>query len=86
LADTLLLTGRAEAGLEEVRKAIHLIPREERRASLTSVIEPLQDFLAAEVLDPQTAEGVRRAIDDYVRAIAAADEGQPDKGSQVEEG
>jgi tetratricopeptide (TPR) repeat protein len=75
LADTLLLTGRADEGLEVVQQAIQLINPKKRRDFLTSVMQPLQDFLASDVLDPETAAGVRRVIDECTAAIAAADGG-----------
>jgi hypothetical protein len=71
LADTLLLTGRVEAGLAELRAAIELIDQLDRKSVLSSVIPPLQDFLAVDVLDEATAEGVRTAIAVCENAINA---------------
>jgi tetratricopeptide (TPR) repeat protein len=62
LADTLLLTGGVEEGLAELRAAIKLIDPLDRESVLSSVIEPLRDFLAVDVLDEPTTEGVRTAI------------------------
>jgi hypothetical protein len=63
LTDTLLLTGRVEEGLDELRSAIQLTEPRDRESSLTSVIDPLRDYLAVDVLDEPTAQGVRTAID-----------------------
>lgn len=63
LADTLLLTGHVDEGLAELREAIDLIDPRNREAILTSVIEPLQDFIDVEVLDAPTAAGVIQAIE-----------------------
>lgn len=63
LVDTLLLTGQVEEGLAHLGEAIDLIDPRHREASLTSVIEPLQDFLDANVLDEPTAAGVKQAIE-----------------------
>ena len=72
LADTFLLTGRVEAGLDELRSAIELIDPMDRKSYLTSVIDPLRDFLIADVLDESTAAGVRNAIDVCEKAIEEA--------------
>jgi tetratricopeptide (TPR) repeat protein len=72
LTDTLLLTGRVEEGLAELRSAIELIDPRERESSLTSVISPLGDYLAVDVLDEPAAQGVRAAIDVCEKAISAA--------------
>lgn len=71
LVDTLLLTGHIDQGLAELREAIGLIDPRNREASLTSVIEPLQDFIDAEVLDESTASGVKQAIEICKGAIDA---------------
>jgi tetratricopeptide (TPR) repeat protein len=75
LTDTLLLTGRGEAGLDELRSAIELTDPRDRESSLTSVIGPLRDYLAVDVLDEPTAEGVRAAIDFCEETISAARSG-----------
>ena len=75
LADTLLLTGRVEAGLDELRSAIELIDPMDRKSYLTSVIDPLRDFLIADVLDESTTAGVRNAIDVCEKAIEEAEAG-----------
>jgi len=72
LTDTLLLTGRAEQGLSELRSAIELVDPLDRESTLTSVIDPLRDYLAVDVLDEPAAEGVRAAIDVCEEAIKAA--------------
>jgi tetratricopeptide (TPR) repeat protein len=72
LADTLLLTGRVDDGLAELRHGIELIDPPNRESYLTSVIGPLRDFLGVEVLDEPTTQGVRKAIDICERAITAA--------------
>jgi tetratricopeptide (TPR) repeat protein len=72
LADTLLLTGRVEEGLGELRSAIELIDPRDRVSSLTSVTDPLRDYLAAGVLDETTAQGARAAISLCEKAISAA--------------
>lgn len=71
LADTLLLTGQVDEGLAELREAIDLIDPRNREASLTSVIEPLQDFIDVEVLDEPTAAAVMKAIEICTDAIDA---------------
>jgi hypothetical protein len=71
LADTLLLTGQVDEGLAELREAIDLIDPRNREAYLTSVIEPLQDFINVEVLDEPTAAGVVKAIEICKGAIDA---------------
>jgi uncharacterized protein YndB with AHSA1/START domain len=72
LADTLLLTGRTDEGLAELRSAIELVDPLDRAATLTSVIAPLQDFLLAGVLAGPAADGVRTAIDLCAQAIGPA--------------
>lgn len=63
LADTLLLTGRHVEGLAELRAAALLIAEEERTATLTSVAEPLRDFLAiTNALAPETVDAIRQAL------------------------
>lgn len=71
LADTLLLTGQVDEGLVELREAIDLIDLRSREDHLTSVIEPLQDFIDVEVLDAPTAAGVMKAIEICKDAIDA---------------
>jgi tetratricopeptide (TPR) repeat protein len=71
LADTLLLTGHVDEGLAELREAIDLIDPRNREAYLTSVIEPLQDFINVGVLDEPTAAGVMKAIEICKGAIDA---------------
>lgn len=71
LANTLLLTGQVDEGLAELREAIDLIHPRNREASLTSVIEPLQDFINVGVLDEPTAAGVTKAIETCRGAIDA---------------
>lgn len=72
LADTLLLTGRVDSGLDELRAGIDLIDPLNRESYLTSVVGPLRDFLDADVLDEATADGVRTAIQISEQAIATA--------------
>jgi len=74
LADTLLLTGRTDDGLDELRAGIELTAPLNRESYLTSVAGPLRDFLDAGVLDGVTADGVSRAIEISEQAIAAARE------------
>ncbi|MBD0741322.1 tetratricopeptide repeat-containing protein [Streptomyces sp. CBMA152] len=70
LADTMLLTGRGAEGLTELRKAVALIPPEERQAVLTSVIEPLQDMLSISgLLAPEAADAVQGAIEECQRSL-----------------
>ncbi len=71
LVDTLLLTGQVEEGLAELHEAIDMIDPRNREASLTSVIEPLQDFIDVDVLDAATAAGVVQAIEICKAAIDA---------------
>lgn len=75
LADTLLLTGRTDAGLAELRAAIELIDPAERESYLTSAVGPLRDFLTVDVLDEPTAAGVREAVRICTEAIKAAQTG-----------
>lgn len=72
LADTLLLTGQVRAGLGELRAAIALTDPRDRESSLASVIGPLRDYLAADVLNEPAARGVRAAIELCEQAVAAA--------------
>jgi len=72
LADTLLLTGRAEEGLAELRAAIGLVDPPNRESYLTAVTEPLRDFQAVDVLDEPTSKGIREAIEMCDRAMEAA--------------
>jgi tetratricopeptide (TPR) repeat protein len=72
-ADTLLLTGRVEDGLAELRAGINLIEPLNRTSYLTSVIEPLQDFLDAGVLDQIESDGVRTAIEINEQEIRSAE-------------
>ncbi|MFF5359302.1 tetratricopeptide repeat-containing protein [Streptomyces scabiei] len=63
LADTLLLTGRQEAGLTELRKAIGLVRPHEKEAVLTSVVAPLRDFLNCRpLLLPDARSAVGAAV------------------------
>jgi len=71
LADTLLLTGQVDEGLTELLEAIDLIDPRNREAYLTSVIEPLQDFINVEVLDEPAAAGVIKAVETCRAAIDA---------------
>ena len=72
LADILLLTGRTDDGLAELRAAIELIDLPHRESYLTSVIGPLRDFLAVDVLDEPAANGIRDAVEICDGAIQAA--------------
>jgi tetratricopeptide (TPR) repeat protein len=76
LADTLLLTGQVEEGLDELRSAVDLTDPHNREASLASVIAPLRDYLTLDVLDGPTAAGVRAAIDLCENAISTAGTGR----------
>jgi tetratricopeptide (TPR) repeat protein len=63
LADTLLLTGREADGLLELRTAIGLVQPQEIESVLSSVMAPLEDFLAFDQLLPPEAEAaVRKAV------------------------
>lgn len=75
LTDTLLLTGRVEEGLAELRSAIALTDPGDRESALTSVLDPLGDYLAVDVLDQPTAAGVREAIAICEKAVRAARSG-----------
>lgn len=71
LADTMLLTGRREEGLTELRKAIALIPQEEQEAVLASVIGPLEDVLAINgLLSPEAHDAVHQAIEECRRSLS----------------
>lgn len=72
LADTLLLSGSVADGLAKLRGAIELTDLDRRTSNLASVIGPLRDFLAADVLDEQTAAGVHEAVRLCEQAIEAA--------------
>nr|WP_221373872.1 tetratricopeptide repeat protein [Actinoplanes polyasparticus] len=72
LADTLLLRGRTADGLAAVEDAIAATPRDEFRSTLSSVVEPLRDFLSVpNSLDQEAAEAVRAAVARYEEAISA---------------
>jgi tetratricopeptide (TPR) repeat protein len=63
LADTLLLTGREPEGLAELRRGIGLVKPHEIESVLSSVVAPLQDFLAyPQLLSVATATTVTKAI------------------------
>ncbi|WP_097922044.1 tetratricopeptide repeat protein [Streptomyces sp. wa1063] len=71
LADTMLLTGRREEGMAELRKAVALIPPEEQEPVLTSVIGPLEDVLAIDgLLSPEATDAVRQARAEYRRFLS----------------
>ncbi len=72
LVDTLLLTGRVDEGLASLRAGIELIDSAHRESYLMSVIGPLQDFVAVDVLDEVTTAGVREAIGLCEQAIKTA--------------
>jgi tetratricopeptide (TPR) repeat protein len=64
LADTLLLTGRAEEGLTVLRRAADLCPPEERTAILKTAAEPMNDLLTvADAYEPPVAAALRDAIE-----------------------
>ena len=64
LADTLLLTGRAEEGLAALRRAADLCPPEERTAILKTAAEPMNDLLTvADAFESPVAAALRDAIE-----------------------
>lgn len=63
LADTFLLSGAPARGLELYREALARVPVEHQQSVFTTVAGPLRDLLAAEVLNTETAAGVRTAVD-----------------------
>ncbi|MFF9036716.1 tetratricopeptide repeat-containing protein [Streptomyces sp. NPDC014892] len=70
LADTLLLTGREQEGLEELRKAIGSVRPHETEAVLSSVVAPLQDFLTyGQPLAPATRSAVDAAVAECLRHL-----------------
>jgi tetratricopeptide (TPR) repeat protein len=72
LSHTLLLGGRVEEGLAELRTVIELTDPQERESFLTSVLYPLTEYLAADVLDEPSEQGVRAAITLCEEAISAS--------------
>jgi tetratricopeptide (TPR) repeat protein len=50
-ADTLLFSGKLEAGLARFREGVELVDPSERRSVLSSVSSPLKNYLSAGVLD-----------------------------------
>jgi tetratricopeptide (TPR) repeat protein len=71
LADTLLLTGRGDEGLAEIRKAVSLVPAQERASVLRTVLGPLQDLLAAPGLLPErTTRALRTAVAECEAALS----------------
>ena len=64
LADTFLLTGRTEEGLQQLRRAASLCIPEERSAVLSTAAEPLQDFLDMGAgLAKDALEAISRALE-----------------------
>ncbi|WP_426504929.1 tetratricopeptide repeat protein [Dactylosporangium sp. McL0621] len=64
LADTLILTGRADEGLTVLRRAAELCAREERTAILKTAAEPMSDLLTvADALDPLVTAALQDAIE-----------------------
>ncbi|MEU3342770.1 hypothetical protein [Streptomyces sp. NPDC006668] len=59
----MLLTGREQEGLAELRKAISLVGRYETASVISSVVAPLQDFLTYPLLlPPPAATAVAAAV------------------------
>lgn len=56
------LTGRYDEAVEQVAKAVEPIPPAARRSYVESTIGPLEDVLAAAVLEQPAAEGLQRVI------------------------
>ncbi len=70
LADTLLLTGREEEGLIELRKAIGLVRPHETESVLSSVVAPLQDFLIyGQLLTAPARSAVDAAVAECLRHL-----------------
>ncbi|MDX3583847.1 MULTISPECIES: tetratricopeptide repeat-containing protein [Streptomyces] len=70
LADTLLLTGREEEGLTELRKAIGLVRPHETESVLSSVVAPLQDFLNCHrLLAPTATSAIGAAVAECLRHL-----------------
>jgi tetratricopeptide (TPR) repeat protein len=70
LADTLLLSGREADGLSALRKAISLVRPHEIESVVSSVVVPLQDFLAyPQLLPPTTATAVSKAVAECLRYL-----------------
>jgi tetratricopeptide (TPR) repeat protein len=63
-ADSYLLVGEVDKGYELYTKAIALVPLNQRKSELSSVISPLEDFLVADVLDAQIKIAVEKIIED----------------------
>lgn len=75
LADTLLLTGREEEGLAELRKAVGLVRPHEMESVLSSVVAPLQDFLnCPQLLAPATVNAVSAAVAECLRHLPRRDQ------------
>jgi tetratricopeptide (TPR) repeat protein len=73
LADTRLLRGAVESGMQAVREGIRLTPVDKRGPVLTSAADPLRDLLSSPgLLDPDAANAVRAAISEYDDAMREA--------------
>lgn len=69
LADTQLLLGRTNDGLDTYRMAVELVPADERKATLSSPFGPLRELLDAGVLRDEARAGVQQAKDLLSRYI-----------------
>ncbi len=67
LADALLFSGDAEEAYQFYNRAVDLIPKDERKDKLDSVINPFKDFIAANILDENQMAKVQKVVDILAR-------------------
>ncbi|ADB41549.1 tetratricopeptide repeat protein [Spirosoma linguale] len=70
LADTLFLSGEYGEAYQVYDKAISLIPKEERKDKLSSVIDPFQNYLSASVFSGVYIDEIQKIIHTLTTAMA----------------
>lgn len=70
-AETLLFSDGLDLALIAYDAAVELVPVEQRKNVLSSVLEPLRDYVIANVLDEKQLEGVRAVITRLETVIVA---------------
>jgi tetratricopeptide (TPR) repeat protein len=73
LADALLLSGDHEGGRTVYKEGVDLVPVDQRRDVLGSVLGPLHDYIAAGVLRGELLDNVKKTIADLEAAASMAD-------------
>ena len=68
LADALLFSGEPEESVTLFNRAVGLVPIDERKDKLLSVLGPLRDYLAAGVLN----EPLRGKVEEVVNGLESA--------------